>query len=119
MSRYSLTREFIEQAISRLHENTNKIEKCLLLLNEEEIWERPNPSSNSIGNLMLHLCGNITQYIIASLGEKDDNRKRDLEFSMEGGYTKTELSEKLHTTVGQAVSILKHLKEQDLIRIRI
>lgn len=118
MNRFALTNEFIEQAIFRLHENTPKIEKCLLLLNEEEIWKRPNTNSNSVGNLILHLCGNITQYIIASLGAKEDKRDRELEFSIERGYKKRELLDKLKSTIDQAVVILKDLKEQDLIAIR-
>lgn len=118
MDRSSLSNEFIEQAIFRLHENTPKIEKCLSLLAEEEIWKHPNPSSNSVGNLILHLCGNITQYITASLGGEEDHRNRDLEFSMKGGYTKTEILDKLKSTISQAVSVLKNLKDQDLIKIR-
>lgn len=44
------------------------IATCLKLLSEEEIWWRPNPASNSVGNLVLHLQGNVRQWIIAGLG---------------------------------------------------
>jgi uncharacterized damage-inducible protein DinB len=118
MTQSTLSNEFIDQAIFRLNENTPKIEKCLTVLNEEEVWKRPNNSSNSVGNLVLHLCGNITQYIISSLGENEDLRIRDLEFSTSGGHTKTALLNKLKLTINQAIVILKKIKEEDLLRIR-
>lgn len=87
-----MTNEFIEQAISRMEENTVKIQKCMADLNEDEIWKRPNRSSNSTANIILHLCGNITQYIMSSLGKTEDNRERDKEFSAQGGMNKQALT---------------------------
>jgi len=110
--------ELIYQAIFRFNENTEKIEKCLRELNAEEIWKRPNKSSNSVGNLLLHLCGNITQYIISSLGEKEDKRNRDFEFTADGGYKKFTLFEKLRTTIQQAIEVLKDQSDKDLLKIR-
>jgi len=118
MNRTNQADEIIEQAIFRLEENTPRIEKCLNELSEEEIWKKPNNSSNSVGNLILHLCGNITQYIISSLNEKEDNRNRDKEFTTTSGYTKSELLKKLTTTLDQAIHILKNLSEKDLLRVR-
>ena len=110
--------ELIEAAIFRLNENTSKIEKCLNNLEEKDIWDRPNECSNSIGNLILHICGNITQYIISSLGRKEDKRNRDLEFSIREGFDKSLLIEKLNDTVNQAIQTLKALHEQDLMTVR-
>jgi len=95
----SFEKEFIGQAINRSEENTPKIQKCLHELTEDEIWQRPNPSSNSVGNIILHLCGNITQYILSSLGKIEDKRERDKEFSTKGGLNKKELFDKLHSTL--------------------
>ena len=114
----SLTAEFIDQSIRRLQENTPKVQKCLLELTEQEVWQRPNPSSNSMGNIVLHLCGNITQYILSSLGQTNDIRERDKEFSAQGGYTKAELFEKLNTTVTNAVSVIRNLKEEEMLNVR-
>ena len=61
-------KEFISQAIHRIDENTQKLATCLHDLEESEIWKRPNQHSNSVGNIILHLCGNIRQYAISSLG---------------------------------------------------
>ncbi len=61
----NLETDFINNAIFRMNENTLRIKKCFVELTEEEIWKCHNPYSNSIGNLVLHIYGNITQYIIS------------------------------------------------------
>ena len=71
-----------------------------------------------MGNLILHLCGNITQYIISSLGEKADNRDRDIEFTRTGGLNKAELMQKLSDTVNQAIEVLENLSDADLLKER-
>ena len=109
------TTEFIEQSIIRFKENTPKIEKCLNELTEDELWHRPNASSNSVGNLILHLCGNITQYVLSSLGEIEDKRERDKEFSSTRVLQKAELINKLKTTIDAAVKIMRSLKSDDLL----
>ena len=114
----SVSEEFIKQAIYRVQENTPKIEKCLDELSEEEVWKRPNASSNSIGNIIVHLCGNITQYIHSSLGNVVDRRERDKEFSVEGGLNKRELFHQLKATVDKAIAIIQNVNQDDLLRKR-
>src|ERR1700726_4630749 len=58
--------------------------KCLKLLSEKDIWWKPNAASNSVGNLVLHLSGNVRQWIISGLGEGQVNRNRDREFAERG-----------------------------------
>jgi uncharacterized damage-inducible protein DinB len=111
-------KEFIVQSVYRIGLSSERIEKSFLLLNEEDAWKRPNESSNSIGNLVLHLCGNITQYAISSLGGKQDNRVRDLEFSTKSGYTKEELLSKLRAVVNEATSVIQNTTEEELLRMR-
>lgn len=110
--------EIIQHAIMRLDENTGKIKKCLNELSEEEIWQRPNEASNSVGNLLLHLCGNIRQYAISSLGRQSDVRERDLEFNTREGYIKEDLLAKLSGTVEEAKEIIKALDTEESLRIR-
>jgi len=110
--------EFIEQSITRLEENTPKIKKCLDELTEDEVWQRPNASSNSVGNLILHLCGNMTQYILSGLGKVEDNRQREKEFTTPGGQTKMELFDKLQSTVTKAVSVITELPVDECLRKR-
>lgn len=118
METKSIAQEIIDQSIFRMEENPPRIRKCLEELTEEEVWKKPNNASNSIANLILHLCGNITQYIISSLGEQPDNRERDLEFSIRSGYTKTELLEKLQQTVEDATHVIRNSSEADLMKVR-
>jgi len=112
------TTEFLQNAILRLDENTDKIKKCLRELTEEEIWRRPNSASNSVGNLLLHLCGNIRQYAISSLGREPDVRARDTEFSARELGNKSELFAQLSTTVEEAVAVLKKIDAEELLRVR-
>ncbi|MEE1963391.1 Protein of unknown function [Flagellimonas taeanensis] len=102
----------------RMNESLRMIKICLDKLPEDKIWQKPNESSNSIGNLILHLCGNITQYGIASIKNEEDNRKRDEEFSTASGYTKEELFKKLSETVEEAKRTFYEAPLQELLRKR-
>lgn len=115
----TVLKEITSQAVHRMQENTPRIAKCLDLLTEEEVWQKPNPQLNSVANLMLHLCGNITQYIISSIGHEPDNRTRDAEFAATGGYTKAQLQEKLTTTVNRACEVITSAPTEELMRTRI
>jgi len=110
--------EFVSECLYRIDENTKKLTTCLGELEETEIWTRPNENLNSVGNLLLHLCGNIRQYAISSLGNIEDTRQRDKEFSAKGGYLKSELFEKLITTVNEAKNIIQNISSEDLLRKR-
>jgi uncharacterized damage-inducible protein DinB len=114
----TISKEFIEQSVIYINENLPRIEKCLNELNNDEVWKRPNSSSNSIGNLVLHLCGNITQWIISGLGKEHDKRNRDSEFEASSGYTANELKEKISSTISKAVSIIKNLDEDGLTSVK-
>lgn len=113
-----LVSEFLKNSSYRLDEGTRMIKISLDSVSESDIWKKPNESSNSIGNQIAHICGNMTQYIIASLGERDDYRNRDEEFSMTGGFTKSQLIQKLEDTVKEAKVILKQCNKKQLIKIR-
>ncbi len=110
--------EFITTSIFRLDENTRKIEVCLGQLSEQEIWQRPNTSSNSVANQILHLCGNIRQYTTASLGHKTDTRERDAEFTAESGFDKNGLMQLLSKTLAEAKTVIRAVQEDELLRIR-
>lgn len=111
-------KEFKEQAILRIGENRNRIQKCLAELTEEEIWKRPNPSSNSVGNLVLHLIGNITQWIQSGLVGSPDGRVRDEEFSAVGGPTRDFLAQRILTTVEEAVQSIQGTEDGDLLKVQ-
>jgi uncharacterized damage-inducible protein DinB len=111
-----LTAEVVQQVLFRFNENTPRIKNCLDRLNEEQIWQRPSPAHNSIGNILLHLCGNITQYVISTLGNRADERNRDLEFSTRGGLNKEMLFQKLSDAVASASTIIAVMDEEALLK---
>ncbi len=114
----ALLQEFIDQSLYFLNENTPRIKNCLDRLTEDQVWQRPNASSNSIGNLIIHLNGNITQYILSSLGGEEDLRERDLEFSAKEGWNKNELFDLISGTINQATEVIQKLSEEDLLTSR-
>jgi uncharacterized damage-inducible protein DinB len=91
--------------------------KCLKLLSEKDIWWRPNPASNSVGNIVLHLSGNVRQWIISGLGGEQDTRDRDREFAERGPVSRRALIALIRGTVAEASSVLDRLSEDSLLRI--
>src|SRR3981081_1363116 len=83
-----------------------KIERSLELLTDEQIWWRANPQSNSIGNLLLHLSGNVRQWIVCGLGGAADERDRDSEFAERHLIPRDELLKKLREALGEADATL-------------
>ena len=114
----TISSEFIEQSNYFLSLNLPRIKKCLNQLSEDEVWKKPNANTNSIGNLILHLCGNITQYIHSSLGKENDIRERDFEFARSGGFTKKELLEKIESVTHKAIQIISATSEEELMHKR-
>ena len=110
--------DFSRNANFRMAESMRMIRKSLDQLSEEEIWKKPNSSSNSVGNLILHLCGNISQYIISSLGGSPDVRERDMEFSTKGNMKKSELINSLEEVIVQSAGIIASADEEEYLRVR-
>ena len=113
-----LVEELVKNALFRIDESTRMIQKSLTNISEEEFWQKPNASLNSIGNLILHLCGNITQYIISSLGETEDLRNRDHEFSAKETATKKEILKQLEQTVDIAKRVVFDTDISNLLKVR-
>ncbi len=115
----ALAKAFTEQAARHLQSDfLAKIRVCLEHLSEEDLWWRPNEHSNSVGNLLLHLCGNVRQWIQAGVGGEPDIRKRDTEFSTRQPVAKAELLQNLEKTVSEASAIIRRLGEEELLRPR-
>ena len=99
--------EFITKARGFLRdEYLPKIERCLKLLSDEQIWWRPNEESNSIGNLLLHLCGNARQWIICGLGQEEDFRHRQSEFDERRMISRDELLTRTKSTLNKVDATL-------------
>jgi uncharacterized damage-inducible protein DinB len=100
------------------HHYLPKIERCLEHLSDDQIWWRANPESNSIGNLVLHLCGNGRQWIIAGVGGTEDTRKRDTEFHQILVIPKNDLVTLLRSTLLEIDQVLKNLDSSTLLTVR-
>lgn len=98
-------------------EGQERILKCLDLLSEEDIWYRPNAQSNSVGNLILHLCGNVTQWLFSTMGGEEDGRKRQAEFDEKGPISREILKGKVLDLLLKADQIIQDLDHTDLTRI--
>src|SRR5258705_8121786 len=95
-----VAQSFIDEARRLLlEEYFPKIERCLEKLTDEQVWWRPNPESNSIGNLLLHISGNARQWIVCGLGDANDERQRQTEFDEREGISREELLGKLRKTI--------------------
>ena len=88
-----------------------RIKRCLSELTEAEIWYRPNEHSNSVGNLVLHLCGNVRQWILTGLGGQPDSRIRQLEFDEKGPVPVEELLRRLDVVMAEVEKVLDELTE--------
>ena len=107
---------FLSQARSLLREDyLPKIERCIALLRDDQIWWRANPTSNSIGNLLLHLTGNVRQWIVVGLGEAADTRDRDAEFAQRDALPRDELMDRLRKTLGEADQTLVAFDRERLL----
>jgi uncharacterized damage-inducible protein DinB len=92
-----------------------KIERSLELLTDEQIWWRANPQSNSIGNLLLHLSGNVRQWIVCGIGAATDNRDRDSEFAQRNTIPRDELIGGLKQTLNEADTALAEFDTDKLL----
>jgi uncharacterized damage-inducible protein DinB len=97
-------------------ESLPRIVECLQQLSEEDIWWRPNGASNSAGNLVLHLCGNVRQWIISGLGGTEFHRERDREFAERGPISRQKLVTQLRRTVRDACRVIARLSDDSLSR---
>ncbi len=110
---------FIAEARRYFSDYARKIERCVESLDDEQIWRRPNEESNSIGNLLLHLPGNMRQWIISGIGGAPDTRVRQQEFDERRVIPRAELMNHLQQTVAEADAVLAQLEAQTLLEKRI
>jgi len=98
-------------------ESVPRIKQCVAQLSEHEIWYRPNDHSNSIGNLILHLCGNARQWIVSGLGKAPDHRIRQAEFDERGPVPTSQMLEEMDALMVEINAVLDRLTPEDLINL--
>ncbi len=95
-----------------------KIERCLERLGDEEVWWRPNDASNSIGNLLLHLCGNVRQWIVGGVGRREFERDRQQEFDERGPLPKHDLLARIKGVLAEAEAVIGGVHGESLLSRR-
>lgn len=114
----ALVREFTARCVEQLRLNLPRIEKCLAAVSEDEVWLKPGPHAVSIGHLLLHLNGNVTQYILSGLGGLPDERIRDLEFTTDEKTPRAELWKRITSTVDAVCDVIENTGEDALLAKR-
>lgn len=109
---------FVQCTRSGLAKGLYKIKHCLAQLDDRQVWHRPRPDMNSIANILLHLCGNLRQWIIAGAGGSPDVRNRPAEFADRSMRPKAELFAELERVIAQCDEVLAHLEPGSLLQIR-
>jgi len=113
-------RAFLEEAAAQLEQDMMpKIRSCVELLQEKDVWWREAEVENSVGNLMLHLEGNVRQWIISRMGGAPDVRERPKEFSDRGSVTKEEALTNLQRTISEAAALLRSLSPEEILKDRV
>jgi len=100
---------FLKFSSDKLDQLRSRIHDCVGRLSDDQIWLRHSENENSVGNLVLHLCGNVRQWIGHAVGGQADQRDRDSEFATRGGLGKAALLHKLDETIDAARTTIETL----------
>jgi len=106
---------FLNYSAEQLVTFSGRIGDCLGRLSAEQVWTRNSDNQNAVGNIVLHLCGNIRQWILGGVGGQSDVRDRDSEFAARGGVQPAELAAKLKTTVAEAAEVIRNCPIEQLM----
>lgn len=114
-----ITNSLVAEVRRRLfEESVVRLKKCLADLTLEEIWHQPNVHSNSVGNLVLHLCGNVRQWVIAGIGGAVDQRERQWEFDSDEHFAKAILIKMIDDLMAEVELVLQRIEPEDLLKKR-
>ena len=106
---------FLRTSSAKLELMTTYLCACIGKLSDDQVWERHGAHENAVGNLVLHLCGNMRQWIMHGVGGAADVRVRDKEFSETDGLTTAQLAEHFQSTVQEARSVIDSLAPARLV----
>lgn len=109
-----LCKQLTLSAIQHLEEGIERIGKCLSKLDPEQIWRDHNKNLVSVGNLILHLQGNVSQYIVSGMGKREYHRQRDTEFTSKPDYSAGKLFSDLARTMERVIDVIEELDDAAL-----
>jgi uncharacterized damage-inducible protein DinB len=114
-----IARAFLDRSRHYLvREYPTKIQRCLDVLPADALWRRDDASENSVGNLLLHLSGNVRQWIVSGVGGAPDARRRSTEFDARDGEAAVALMAELRATLQEANAVLSSLDAPSLVEAR-
>jgi uncharacterized damage-inducible protein DinB len=111
----ALAREFVAISRRQLKTRVERIEACVAKLRPDQLWGREHETENAIGNLVLHLAGNVRQWIICGVGNTPGERDRDAEFSRREPLAAEELLARLRQTMNEADGVLARISASELL----
>jgi hypothetical protein len=114
----SLGGAVLAESRGTLQNALEKIEHCLDQLADADLWWRPHESHNSIQNIIIHLCGNLRQWIVHGVGAAPDDRNRPAEFADRRPIPKFELIGELRSAVAESVAAIQSCPESSLLERR-
>jgi uncharacterized damage-inducible protein DinB len=117
MSSNPVADNFLAYAVKRLRDLHHDIDRCLDKLSEDQIWHRGADHENSIANLLLHLEGNIRQWILHGIGNQPDVRRRDDEFTLSPTTTSTVARTNFATTLSEASQVIASVDPDSLLQV--
>lgn len=118
MTTVEVTSAFSDASRRQLKDLAARIRHCLNQLTDEQVWWRPSDVQNSIANLILHLCGNVRQWIISGVGGVPDTRDRPKEFSDRSQASKAELLHQLDEVLAETDQVLAGLTPEQAVAPR-
>ncbi len=113
-----LAQLYCRESVHLLDASMKKINHCLAQLSDEQIWWRPFPDANSIGNLLLHVSGNLRQWAVVPISGEPDSRDRESEFARRNPVARAELLSLLNQTLADVRFRIEHLDNQQLLQTR-
>jgi hypothetical protein len=114
----SVGQAYIAMARRHMADRVARIKHCVDQLDDAQVWWRPQESMNSVANVLLHLCGNLRQWMISGVGGLSDTRNRPGEFSERDAIPKSELMNRLDAVIAEADATLSGLNEAHLLAAR-
>jgi len=100
---------FLTAAADKLAENLSRIETCVPKLAPDVLWARGSENENAVGNLLMHLDGNVRQWILSGIGGAAERRDRPAEFAARSGPGGAVLLANLSGTVHEAIATIRAL----------
>jgi len=113
----TVAENFLSFAVTRLKLTQGEIAKCVAQLTEDQMWHRGGDYENSVANLLLHLAGNMRQWMIHGISGQPDIRQRDEEFSLTPTTSAADAHATFNTTLEEVCHILGALPPDQLLTV--